>query len=302
MPRYICSPGYRAEITKAKAEKLTKAFDDVVEILLIEETYDYVISNFLELEQTNFQLASRYIALGSFNLGVIQKDRSEVARRIINLLTTARLYIDQTPHRLEGIFGTNEIRENFIRLTHKQYDNDLSYRFVEAFRNYVQHRGLPIHSLFYSSQVVDIENDRRVKHLVAPLILLDEFQGDKRFKQPVLKEMIERDGKRVHALSVLRDYLEGLSAIHMGTRRLLDKKYETSQKYLNDEKSKLESGNVDTNSFRQLGVERLDRKGSRQEERYISLGYFGQIDFLRQKNKNLAGLSNSFVTTEVKLD
>lgn len=301
MKYYITSPGYRAEITKGKANKLVSASRKALEISLLEEKYDYLIENYLELEEENFRIASRYLVLGSFGFNTFQNDRGSLARRIINLLTACRIYLDHTPHHLKKIFITDGEAKKFKEVTHMQYESSLEYRFVEALRNYVQHRGLPIHSITYGEGVVDYPRDKRVKYLVVPRILLEELSTDTGFKKSVLNEMLDSHGKEVSAIPILRVYVERLSTIHDETRKLLDREIDRARRFLFGEKEWLEKRKVSEDGNLLLGFEKINAKGYQVEEQYFPLYVLPRIAELRKRNKQLTRLANTFITNEADI-
>jgi hypothetical protein len=65
-----------------------------------------------------------------------------------------------------------------------EYDASLSYRVIEALRNYAQHCGLPAHVITYQSRWVDHDKPDAAKlvHGVSPSLSLKHLANDTRFK------------------------------------------------------------------------------------------------------------------------
>lgn len=96
----------------------------------------------------------------------------DVNRRILNLLTTVRTFLDLTERRLKHRYGSDSDRVSAFRLqTAGAFDTSFSYRFLYKLRNFVQHCGLPVGRMTIKartpeegaqsiSQSLDIEFDR----------------------------------------------------------------------------------------------------------------------------------------------
>ena len=121
----------------------------------------------------------------------LYKGLNQIIRRLINLLSTGRLYLDQSIHNLNNISSIKSINIEEIKTEkNKQYDQYLGYRVMEALRNYVQHRGYPIQSLTYNNKLVGKDPNGRVLFSTTPYIHVQEFEKDNKFKKEVLKEII----------------------------------------------------------------------------------------------------------------
>lgn len=76
--------------------------------------------------------------------------------KIINFLTSVRTFLDHTEANLKKNNGeTSEKYKCFKEITSKLFDQNLSYRFIYKFRNYVQHCGMPGIKMSMSSRLAD---------------------------------------------------------------------------------------------------------------------------------------------------
>src|SRR5688500_8492791 len=98
---------------------------------------------------------------------------------------------------------------------------------MEALRNHAQHCGLPIHSTQYNSAWVEGGEDGMLGHSVATHVTLDVLRRNPEFKRSVIKDVTE---ERLHAEPLVRDYLEGLSAVHVSMRKRLAEPFESASK------------------------------------------------------------------------
>lgn len=213
----ICSVA-EVPITEEQALEASRAHSVLNAAFALEKTYDLLVANFLELDQEALCSAARYVVQNSQSYEEFFEQRALPNRRIVNLLTAARLYLDSVPQHLsECVNNPNDAVKEFRKATAEQYDSRFSYRFMEALRNHVQHSGMAVHSISYTSQwsgkePEDINETRlclfsRIKHLA---------ENDK-FKRTVLAEMPDS----VELLQSSREYLEGLGAIHDKVRGLI---------------------------------------------------------------------------------
>ena len=162
--------------------------DLLLEALFIEEKFDLVIDNYLEFETDLLDAVARAMVRGVANWTAFQTERNQVNRRIVNLLSSCRLYLDHTRHHLSNIDNGSGVIANAIKATTAaQYDSSLGYRVMEALRNYVQHRGYPLHGLTFDGRWMDERT--KLRYAVTPYMKVDELGDDGKFKASVLDEL-----------------------------------------------------------------------------------------------------------------
>lgn len=203
-------------ITSEQFEALHKAHLALMAGAAIEEKYEILISNYLDLEKTVLSLSAEQMVLGEISYPRMFEARNAVNRMLINLLTTTRLYLDHLPHHANEIIG--KLRQAEVTtLLNQEYDADLRYQFMETLRNYVQHRGFPAHGLSFPG--------RRIEHARRNFVFSLEFSAfrqrladDDKFKKAVL----EKTPETIDLKEYCRYYVERLSAIHERMRALTD--------------------------------------------------------------------------------
>ncbi|SLK17327.1 MULTISPECIES: hypothetical protein [unclassified Paenibacillus] len=208
------------EISREEMERLHDTKTRLINLMYFEEKFDILIENFLEYEQEVFRatLNKIYYPASSLDWNTGIGDIHAVNRRLINLLTTTKLYLDQAKHDLNSVFmGAST---TFTELTRIEYDKVLGYRVLEALRNYVQHRGLPIHILNYNVFRNEKRVERSMLHSVSIHIDLNKLKEDGKFKAGVLNELVnmeEEEGlKKKHRVNIgklLRQYVSSLGVI-----------------------------------------------------------------------------------------
>jgi hypothetical protein len=198
-------------------KEILNAADYLSNILLIEEKFAFVIDNFQEFEFECLGLTLR-------ELNSPDRTHSEgvarihlLNRKIVNLLTTTRLYFDHTAHHLPSLPNADVLTGEFNCLRREKYDNSLSFRLGETLRNYVQHRGLPLDGAVYTSRWVDLQNFEphrtAMENGLALYLLTDRLIADKSFKRQVADELKEQP-RKLNLRPVIWEYVGDIAAVH----------------------------------------------------------------------------------------
>lgn len=228
-------------IYESESTSLRASMDCLVHTLFIEEKYDFIIQNQINLERAlvdcgdlpNEETAYRYA-------------KSEINRHFANVLTTTRLYVDQGKRfgkKLDRLFGEPLVQ--FEKRTNKQYDAKLGYRVMEALRNFVQHRGDAVHQVVFNAHKEWQGETMRIIKRTDTYLDPSELRKEKKFKSEVLKEL-EKLKNRPTAQEFLREYLEGLRIIHEEFRASTREKIAQSEACVTDafERYRAISGDV----------------------------------------------------------
>lgn len=202
-------------------DQLKSAKKFLLEAMFIEEKFNLVLENYaeFELEILNNSVKAMLFSESDWSSN-INKIHS-INRRIINLLTTCRLYIDQVKHNINTIYGDKSEQAKVIKnqISH-EYDSIFGYRVMEAMRNYVQHRNLPINRIDSNTRCIEIRNERLYKHTIKLSIDVENLVKDKNFKAGVLSEL-QAQGSLVEFTPLMRQYLESIGRVHLKIRELL---------------------------------------------------------------------------------
>jgi hypothetical protein len=68
----------------------------------LEENFDLLIGNYIELEQSALNIAAEALARHRHDYADLFSVRADVNRRVVNFLSTARLFLDQLPQKVQG--------------------------------------------------------------------------------------------------------------------------------------------------------------------------------------------------------
>jgi hypothetical protein len=153
---YYLQPAFLApppsmEITEGEYQDLLSSRIVLNAAFSLEENYDLLIGNYLELENSALALATTTMVRQSHEYHDMFELTSELNRRAVNFLSSARLFVDQILQRVRACGGE---RSGIEKHFNKEYDDAFEYRFMEALRNHVQHSGSAVHGLSFGGQWV----------------------------------------------------------------------------------------------------------------------------------------------------
>jgi hypothetical protein len=149
------------EISEEEFLRVKIAKQKIVRSLAVEDKFDLVLANYAEFEREILGLAVHQMVYFDLSWSSMRFDTQTLNRRVANLLSAGRLYIDQIMHDAGVLAGEDELLVELIRKkSSEQHDAKLGYRVMETLRNYTQHRALPVHQLSYPCAWVPLANGR----------------------------------------------------------------------------------------------------------------------------------------------
>lgn len=211
--------------TKAEYDRCLSAVAGIDDIIAVEENYESLIENYVEWESTISQHTLEQMITFRIDYDELQAARKLIARRLANLLTSARLYLDTLPKAVKKIFATEDaatMEATVKRETNLQYDARLSYRVMEALRNYAQHAALPIHGVTTHALWDRVDEPTKMTFAVLPTVDRERLAQDDKFKKSVLLEISQLE--QIEFKPMVREYIEGVSAVHDKFRKMTDPK------------------------------------------------------------------------------
>lgn len=217
-------------LTQHEYEDVRRSRDLLLEVLFIEQKFDLLIDDYLEFEIEILEIGAKELVRGARGWIEFQDWRNHMNRRVVNLLSAARLYLDHTRHHLGKIDSTVPgVKSRIERAISVQYDESIGYRFMEALRNYVQHRGYPIHGVTYGGS----RTGQGTAYVVTPYVEWARLEEDGRFKAKVLNEL-KSLGEKIDIRPFVREYMERLGKIHQLIRDQLQVVLGTSDNLIRD--------------------------------------------------------------------
>lgn len=211
--------------------ELQKARNTLSNALAIEEKYEIVISNYLDFEQEILNATTSHMIREHLDYSDFFKVRLGLNIRLVNLLTAVRLYVDQLNQNVtECIADNSNTKDDVKKLFSKEYDENNDYRFMEALRNYVQHRGIPVHWTQQGGRWTSLEDDGLLEYSMELCSQRSYLEEDKKMKKSVLAEMEEK----IDLKATTRSYIESISHVHDSVRSMIAESTAYSRKLIKD--------------------------------------------------------------------
>ena len=276
---------------------ISEAQAGLFEAVFVEEKIDLVVENYLELETSFLDSTARNMVLKNQDYQWAQLERSLFNRRLANLLSACRSYIDHSKHHIRAILpkGADAIVRFENEFSHR-YDTSLGYRVMEALRNFAQHRGFPIHASEYTGSWVGDGDDARLVFGLALYVKTKYLREDREFKKEILEEL-EKLGGRVDLRPLVRDYVGALGGIHELLREMIQHSVQAWEKVLMDAIERFKKAYPQDSSV--VGLAAVQEIEGRFERPVAIFTDF--IDYrkaLQRKNTSFDKFSKRFLTGE----
>lgn len=215
---------YQQKLSEDEFNQLKTAKRNLLEFLFIEEKLELILANYLEIERESFNISLNSMMFCKDDWSSYMDEISILNLKIVNFLSTTRLYLDQSSKAISLIYekDSNQFRI-FQDKCKEEYDSNLSYRAMTAIRNHVQHYDLPVHELVRGNQLIgnQPENFRR-KNYIQVYSKISTLNENEKFKKSVLNELQKEFGEKVDLILLIRQYLVSLGKIHVEVRNLLE--------------------------------------------------------------------------------
>lgn len=275
-------------ITSSDFDEYRKARVVLTNALAIEEKYEILVSNYLDLEREVLSIAAKDMVRADWDYEPAFLDRLALNRRVVNVLTAARLYLDQIGRHVE-ICGSVPDSVDQLRLAKsREFDQWFEYRFMEALRNHAQHNGTPVHWTTHGSAWID---DRTAnEYTIAFGAERVTLENDPSFSKRVLAQMPARVDLRI----AIRKYMESISTVHVRARELAASRTEAARSLMREGQQKyLDAGGGDTIG---LGACAIDASGNELESVALLLDWDDVRQKLIRKNGHLKNLHLRFAS------
>lgn len=210
-------------ISGERFEAIRAARDAFLSLLGVEEKFDLLLACYQELEEALFSMSLAGMLFEHVGWSESIDNIQLTNRRLVALLSAGRLYEEQVEHDVRGVYGRRSAATTAVATRLQEANTaDLSFRVIDALRNYVQHRSLPVHRLALSSVWEgESDNSRRCVHTIDPQIEVDRLRGDRRFDQSLLDQLPSFEG-RANIRPLLQQYIATLGEVHRLVRELTD--------------------------------------------------------------------------------
>lgn len=262
--------------------------------LAIEEKYEVLIWNYIDFEKQILDTATENMVRRNVDYSDFFGVRLGFNVRLVNLLTSARLYVEQlTQHAARCIPSEENVKEYVKSLFSKEYDNYFEYRFMEALRNYVQHKALPVHATSQGVSRVDTEEGFRLAYSSDLATLKSNLKKDGGYKKAVLEEIDDK----VDLKETTRCYIERLSNVQYTVRERVNPSAQKARDLFED--ARKQYGQLYKESLVGLSACKWE-----DDQVIASVPIIVEWDDVRQqlvkRNRSLGSLSKTYVTGDLK--
>lgn len=282
------------EISDDEFTRITNAKRNLLTLLGIEEKFDLVLENYLEYERELLSLNLQRMLLQDFDGSSSMNDVQLINRRLANHLMTAHLYLDQVQHDLKTIYSENSQFPRILKQkVSEQYDNSRGFRIMEAIRNYIQHRSLPVHELIHRMEPDNSCAPPQFRYVLEPYVEVLQLRDDPKFKRSVLAEL-ERMGKLVNVTPLVRQHIEALSRVHQELRKYTSQDIEAWEQVL--ERVLIRARESFGNALPGLAVVAGEQRDIYDQSEPIFGDLLARRLFLQRKNSNLGFISRRYVS------
>src|SRR5689334_17559994 len=135
--RGVLGDGPFVQIDPGEFDRIKMAKNNLFTILGVEEKFEMLLQNYAEYEHTLLKLAVDQTISRRLDWDSSSENVFLINRRLANLLTICRQYIDQVGHDFKAMYRDDAQLETTVKACFsRQYDSLLGYRVMEAVRNY----------------------------------------------------------------------------------------------------------------------------------------------------------------------
>jgi hypothetical protein len=203
-------------LTEVEFGDLKKGKRVIMQVLGVEEKFDVLMENYVELEETLFQVGIRHLAFGYSKHDQFDKNRNLISRRLLNLFSASRLYRDAMIKRATSILGPCDELNRIKFATRDSVEQPMPYRIMEVVRNYCQHEELPITSLSLGARWEkngESTEQKRSAYTVTPMMNALDI-SKRRDVAADIRVAMSKLGEKAEVMPLVRKYLERWGAIH----------------------------------------------------------------------------------------
>ncbi|MGE8499750.1 MAG: hypothetical protein ACN6O6_19785 [Pseudomonas sp.] len=212
----------KLEISEAEFSSIVKSRQILTAALSVEEKYDLVLGNFLDLEKELLMLTAEKIIDNRFDYARAYSLIASLNRRFVNFVLSGKSYTELIASKASKcVPGDSEVETKIQALTSKHYDESLDYRLMEALRNHVSHSGLAVHHVDNPDKWIFDENNRAETLVFNTDIyaIKDRLAENTGFKKSVLIELPEK----IDLKKAARSYVGAISDIQDAVRNAINK-------------------------------------------------------------------------------
>jgi hypothetical protein len=199
------------EINSETFAELKRAKDILTTFFDLTENYRVLVETYRQVERTKHEVELDHIVYSKHGYEDSADVRVLLSAPMLGYFASSRYFLDSTDKLLPSILSEHDVQA-FEAMRSELYNTLPEYRFIEALRNYSQHRELPLHTVTLHNFIEDTKK-HDTSDLVTSLSLIADREilcHDDKFKKTALNDMPEK----INLIQCLRVHMEALWRQH----------------------------------------------------------------------------------------
>lgn len=237
MPYHLFCNGCNKEmpIDENTVKKVLTAKDNLITALGVEERYDLLISTYKEFEMYLLSdlLNQIWHKKSGYNGGA--EVRCAFTLHMNNYLSSFNSYIKQMYRSLQTLYGKDsEKYTEYLNLIKDLEKNEIDYMIIKELRNYIQHRGTPIHGQSHFSAEIKYNNSDQYTISNHFYLNRDEIDKKDRIFKILADNNIPLRGSKVNIIPYIKKSIRYAGKIQKWYREQLKNDLKNWRKTLQD--------------------------------------------------------------------
>jgi hypothetical protein len=219
---------YPTALSPADYDELQQAVGVINALWFVEEFFDSLLQNAIELETTVAALvAAQRANIASFPDEVDVEVRL-LNRRLMNFLASARAFVDGVQSRLGGVEALRDKSSDVNVFFSEQFDAEFSYRLMDALRNHTQHRAPAIDQTLTMIRIWDSGAKRKQELSVSPQIDRDALIKNGKLNVKTRTEVANSCERKIDLMPHVNTYVQSLGKVVENVRMLYQPEYDAA--------------------------------------------------------------------------
>jgi len=208
------------ELSGSEFQCLRTARTSYLTLVDIEEKFDIIVEAYFEYERTRLDLALRHTMTWDLPHIVLTADMRIINLRLLSLLASAKLYLAHLSHDFAALYGRRSSKWATIDEIRKSLEaGSLSFQIAKVLRDHIQHRGLPVNTLFYRMTKRGEGGQRRLLVGTDPQLDVHQLERDRSISKDLLNRLREQ-GERIPVAPLIKEYFGCLGELHRAVREV----------------------------------------------------------------------------------
>jgi len=282
------------EITEENYYEIKISLNALSAARSIEEKYDVLIENYIQLEQDISAICARSMIRRVRGYSDIADIIRKLNVRVSTLLSAAKMYTDHLYFDITAISKVEKTSEKFVKkLIKKRRDEDRYFRLVEGIRNYSQHCSMPVSSITLGGQWHEAGDKAKgtCGYTMKIYTSKNDLSGIRELRKNTLGEFDEQ----IDLKFALGRYFSALGDIHIQTREHIEQSIDECRSTV-EEWMKKYSQFMDSQQLLDISAIRVENNKI-EEEVHVHLNWDDVRRSLVDQNKGLSDLSVRYIST-----